>query len=252
MNEKLPDLDFEDNGLLSLSEVFYSLQGEGLFAGFPQLFIRTSGCNLKCLYCDTGYSLEERADFRFFEETLGNPFSAERLGELILGRLKRKSSFCITGGEPLIQAEPLEKLMRRLKGIAQMTILETNGTMPDKMNAISGLIDWVSMDIKLNSVDGCAPEIGTQVSFYEAALRCCKVYLKIPVCETICLEELEERLKALASVNPDTESFVQPIINDRGAVSTDYERLLEIVLEVQRFFKKSRASLQLHKLADWR
>ena len=73
-----------------INEIFYSIQGEGKWMGLPNIFIRTTGCNLRCSYCDTTYAYKE-----------GEENSIEEI-------LKKISKFhckkiCITGGEPLIQ-----------------------------------------------------------------------------------------------------------------------------------------------------
>ena len=99
---------------LKVNEIFYSLQGESSYAGRPCVFIRLTGCNLRCSYCDTRYAYEEGTDMEL---------------DLIMDQV---SSFrCplveITGGEPLIQAET-PALIRRLLENNFKVLLETNGS----------------------------------------------------------------------------------------------------------------------------
>ncbi len=100
---------------LKVNEIFYSIQGESLYAGVPCAFIRLSGCNLRCRYCDTRYAYEE-----------GCKMTVEQI-------LHRVEAFqCpvveVTGGEPLIQqAAPL--LIDRLIKAGNKVLLETNGSM---------------------------------------------------------------------------------------------------------------------------
>ena len=101
---------------LKINEIFYSIQGESLFAGLPCVFVRLSGCNLRCAYCDTAYA---------YEEGLVMP-----LGDII-NRIAGYDG-CrlveITGGEPLIQKDtPL--LVNELIDGGYRVLIETNGSM---------------------------------------------------------------------------------------------------------------------------
>lgn len=102
---------------LSISEIFFSLQGEGSHTGWPTVFIRTAGCNLRCLYCDTAYAQEEGA-----EKTL-----PEVLTAVAAYPCKR---VCITGGEPLLQRAAVLELARTLEARGYLLSLETNGSFP--------------------------------------------------------------------------------------------------------------------------
>ena len=99
---------------LKVNEIFYSIQGESTFAGRPCVFVRLTGCNLRCSYCDTRYAYEE-----------GNELEIDE----ILRRVK--SYTCplveVTGGEPLIQKET-PFLLRRLLDEGYQVLLETNGS----------------------------------------------------------------------------------------------------------------------------
>lgn len=99
---------------LNVTEIFYSIQGESLHAGRPCVFIRLSGCNLRCRYCDTRYAYED-----------GN---AMELGEIIS---KAKGFNCrlieITGGEPLLQPDTPPLINAFLDSGCEV-LLETNGS----------------------------------------------------------------------------------------------------------------------------
>ena len=100
---------------LQLSEIFYSIQGESSFAGYPCLFFRFSGCNLRCSYCDAKYTYEEPT----------NPTTIENL----LTEAARHPNVLIeiTGGEPLLQ-DGVYPLMDRLLAAGRTVLLETNGS----------------------------------------------------------------------------------------------------------------------------
>ncbi len=99
-----------------ISEIFYSIQGEGILAGVPSVFIRTSGCNLRCVWCDTPYtSWKAEGDHKTLDE--------------IMGYVERHSTghAVLTGGEPMIAPETPE-LARRLHAANQHITIETAGT----------------------------------------------------------------------------------------------------------------------------
>tara|TARA_B110001454_G_scaffold219198_1_gene251488 strand:+ start:59606 stop:60244 length:639 start_codon:yes stop_codon:yes gene_type:complete len=100
--------------MLKINEVFYSIQGESSWVGHPTVFVRTTGCNLRCTYCDTKYSYYEGA----FQET-----------ETLLNEIaKHKTKYvCLTGGEPLLQKE-IFPLMDLLVSQNYQVSLETSGS----------------------------------------------------------------------------------------------------------------------------
>ncbi|MBU2639130.1 MAG: radical SAM protein [Nanoarchaeota archaeon] len=100
--------------ILNISEMFFSLQGEGIFSGLPTVFIRTMGCNLQCNWCDTKYAYSGGEKINIKE---------------ILAKLKNMKTkrVCITGGEPLLQP-PIYKLMKILIDKGYNLSIETNGS----------------------------------------------------------------------------------------------------------------------------
>lgn len=100
---------------MKVCELFKSIQGESSFAGYPFVFIRCSGCNLRCSYCDTTYAYEE-----------GYEISEEQLLKKIAGFGIKSVAF--TGGEPLLQQEVfsvIDTLIRRTYTV----LVETNGSL---------------------------------------------------------------------------------------------------------------------------
>jgi 7-carboxy-7-deazaguanine synthase len=101
---------------LKISEIFYSIQGEGLLAGVPSVFVRTSGCNLRCTWCDTPYT----------------SWQPEGEDLPLGGILAEVRSHCaehvvVTGGEPMI-APDIVMFTQRLKELGQHITIETAGT----------------------------------------------------------------------------------------------------------------------------
>ena len=100
---------------MKISEIFYSLQGEGALAGVPSVFIRLAGCPLRCRWCDTKYAWEESA---------GTEYSIKEIVD-VAGQWKSKY-VVITGGEPMI-ADELSKLCKALESSAEHITIETAG-----------------------------------------------------------------------------------------------------------------------------
>ncbi|MEW6103527.1 MAG: 7-carboxy-7-deazaguanine synthase QueE [bacterium] len=131
----------------NINEVFLSIQGEGLLLGKRQIFIRFSGCNLRCDFCDTKYAQNKAKECVVFDEKIKNPISPSLLHNII----RKKAPFhsiSLTGGEPLLQADFIKEFLYFKE---YFVYLDTNGSLPDEFEKIKGLIDLVSMDIKLPS-----------------------------------------------------------------------------------------------------
>ncbi len=101
---------------LKITEIFYSLQGESDSVGFPTVFVRLTGCPLRCQYCDTAYAFSGG-------EWMNLDAIVERVRTLALRHV------CVTGGEPLAQKACLE-LLTRLCDLGLRVSLETSGALP--------------------------------------------------------------------------------------------------------------------------
>jgi 7-carboxy-7-deazaguanine synthase len=105
---------------MRISELFYSIQGEGTLVGVPSVFVRTSGCNLRCGWCDTPYASWK-------------PEGSERSVEEVLAEVEKHPArhVVLTGGEPMI-ARDLPELAARLREAGYHLTIETAGTvMPE-------------------------------------------------------------------------------------------------------------------------
>ena len=107
-----------------INEIFYSLQGEGFWTGTPAVFVRFSGCNLRCPFCDTAHQAF-------------TPMSADD----ILSACSEAPVVVLTGGEPGLQVDAA--LIEALHGAGYRVHIETNGTV-----ALPGGIDWVTLSPK--------------------------------------------------------------------------------------------------------
>ena len=108
---------------LRINEIFHSIQGEGTRAGMPCVFIRLTGCHLRCTYCDTEYAFYEGGWMTLNE-------IVARVRDYGCGMVE------VTGGEPLLQPA-VYPLMKRLADEFETVLLETSGAVPiDKVDAV--------------------------------------------------------------------------------------------------------------------
>lgn len=126
-NATIPVTDPEAG--LRLTEIFYSLQGEALTSGLPTIFVRLTGCPLRCVYCDTEYAF-----------TGGERQSLDTIISMIKSHPCKR--ICLTGGEPLAQPNAIE-LMKRLLSEDYEISLETAGalTVENVPPAVSKVMD---------------------------------------------------------------------------------------------------------------
>lgn len=100
---------------MRIIEVFHSVQGEGPLTGLRTTFVRTARCNLRCAWCDTPYSF--------------GPGRERSIDSLVRQVVRDRTRFvCLTGGEPLLQAESLD-FVRRLSDRGVVTVIETGGSL---------------------------------------------------------------------------------------------------------------------------
>jgi 7-carboxy-7-deazaguanine synthase len=104
---------------MQITEIYKSLQGESTYAGLPCVFVRLTGCNLRCTWCDSEYTFHGGRKMTI-EEVRGEVFRLSPGGGLVE----------ITGGEPMLQERELLPLMQHLIGDGYRLLLETSGERP--------------------------------------------------------------------------------------------------------------------------
>lgn len=137
----------------SIVEIFYSLQGEGRFVGYPALFVRFSGCNLNCPWCDTDWT-----------------YGVSMTKNMILDELHRRNQckmVVLTGGEPTLQVD--NELIDMLHDNGYSIHIESNGT---KLIQYEYDFDWVTISPKENWIEKHGDELkvvytGQDLSQYE-------------------------------------------------------------------------------------
>jgi len=121
---------------MKVCEIFLSIQGEGVTMGLPTTFVRLTGCNLRCKWCDTTYAYEE-----------GSEMSIDDIMVKVKGL--GCEQVCVTGGEPMCQ-EDVASLVDHLIGQGYLVTLETNGSVSIESLQCSEHL-MISLDVKCPS-----------------------------------------------------------------------------------------------------
>jgi len=241
---------------LQAVELFSSLQGEGIWIGARQIFFRLAYCNLACAYCDTDFAETpqcriETAPGSGKTTVLDNPLTVTAVLKVIDRWLKEypdlHQAINLTGGEPLCQAAALVAWLPEL-GKRLPIHLETNGTCPAELETLLPWLDFISMDIKLESVT----EQSTPWAEHRACLEMSghiSGQVKCVVGTGTPLTELEQAAGLLAEVAPETPLILQPVtIGGRPAVSGF--QLMGFQQAASRVHSLVRIIPQVHPLLD--
>ena len=184
-----------------VSEIFSSLQGEGLHVGERQIFIRFAGCPWRCRYCDTPDSLSEEG-----HPVLTVHDTLRRVQDLQKERDHRSVS--LTGGEPLLRSDFLAALIPPLKDLGLFIPLETSATHPHLFEKIADWCDVVAADIKLPSAIG-RPFWGEHEAFFRLAGS--RAFAKMVLTSATSDDELAETVRLLRSLDPVPPLVLQPV-----------------------------------------
>lgn len=239
-----------------LAEVFYSVQGEGLLVGLPQIFVRLAGCDLDCLYCDTPYARSCPPLARFEglggeQHTAENPVALSdvvaAVGELREGHPGNAVHSCaLTGGEPLLYPDFCLALAGALQQCDLPVLLETAGHHPGALRRISPFVSWVCMDLKLPST--LRTPLPLELFAWSAAACQAELFVKVPVAEIVSAEEFSEGVGVLAEARSELTLIVQPITSAGGLTAPRFPRLLDMLNIAAQLFSEVRIIPQCHQL----
>jgi len=219
-----------------IAEIFTSIQGEGLYAGQKQVFVRFAGCDLGCSYCD------EPAAKRAGKEL---PLSAIRkaIRKMVLTERVRAVSF--TGGEPLLQHSALLKLALYAKSLGLEVHLETNGTRYKELAEVIGAVDVVAADIKLPGTSGKA--LWAEHKKFLASAGS-KAFIKTVVTSETSLAEFRKAVELAAEASAFIPFFIQPV-TPTGRLKPPGRARLDVFYQIaSEKLKAVRVLPQLHKL----
>lgn len=219
-------------------DVFASRQGEGLFVGDPQVFVRFGGCNVVCDYCDTPESIPAGSGQKMDVEQV-----LARIETLDPKRQARTVS--LTGGEPLLQVGFLERLVPRLQGAGRQVYLETNGTLPRALERILEGCDWIAMDIKPSSAIG-RDHWEAQRWFLKTGEK--KIFTKMVLTANTKVEELRRAVDLISGVRREIPLVLQPATPWGKAKAIPLERLASWWALASRTLSDVRILPQVHRL----
>lgn len=179
-----------------IAEIFESVQGEGIYVGERQLFIRFHGCNLKCRFCDTS--------FQSYQE-----FLPEQLFSLMNNYTGSYHSVSFTGGEPLMQKNFLKEVLKLSSRRGNKNYLETNGTLFSELEEVIADVDIIAMDIKLPS--SCLHDglWRAHRRFLQVASKK-DVFIKSVICDSTNEEDIDKLISLIKEINPGVIVVLQP------------------------------------------
>lgn len=242
-----------------LHEIFTSIQGEALFAGLQQIFIRFCGCDLNCPWCDTPEARQDPPPVVWCQSkpgvrgfTIANPAGIEDVVGVVKRIIKNDPeraihSISLTGGEPLMHPEYVASLAAMLRPLELPIMLETNGQRPNDLQKVLRMVDWVAGDFKLDSamgrpIDGAARREFLRLAQYKRA------FVKIVLTDAATEEELDEVYAQIAAVDPACPVFLQPVTPVRGIQPPGGIDLIRFRALAMKHLRDVRIMPQIHKL----
>lgn len=210
---------------MRIAEIFHSVQGEGELTGVPSVFIRTSGCNLRCTWCDTKYAS-------------WNPEGKElAVPEIVRHATAFPARHCVlTGGEPMI-AKGLRELAGALQAAGRHITIETAGTIPPEAIAC----DLASLSPKLSNSTPAPGEIAEpwrerhessrlQPEVLRAWIECYPFQLKFVVEDARDLGEIDALLRAIDRPITPAKVLLMPQGIDPATLRDREQWLLDVCL----------------------
>lgn len=217
---------------VQIKEIFESIQGEGPYVGYNQLFIRFSKCNLNCRYCDTDFKSNLKE------------YSSKELADIV-NKFENIHSVSLTGGEPLLEIGFLQEFLPLTD---KKIYLETNGTLYQNLEKIVNFIDIISMDIKLNSSSGNGDLFDLHNRFIEIAQKAEKeIFIKVVFDEKITDEEISKTVKSAGKYG--IQIILQPK-TDGECLKLNREITEKIYNKFLLLYKNVRLIPQTHKFLN--
>ena len=237
-----------------VTELFSSIQGEGIYVGIMQVFLRLAGCGLGCCYCDTPTSKGEVADCVIYDgesvERIANPVSPERISDAataMAGRHPGIHSLSITGGEPLEQPDFLISFLEIFKKGGVPVYLETNGLEEEAARVVAPLADIISIDIKLPSLCGG----GKFFEIYERVLPLFagkEFFCKIVIADSMDISEFAEAVQLVSRYDRSTTVVIQPATPGKGCEGVGPDMLFDCYRKASIVLDDVRVIPQCHRI----
>ncbi len=231
---------------IRLSEVFTSIEGEGMLAGTKTMFVRLAGCPLKCYWCDTPYAIPMDS---------GDDISVEDVKKIIEGELQANTyKINFTGGEPLAQADGVIELAKFARSKGVKTYLESACYDAKKFAKVLPFIDICKVEFKLS--DAKATGDINYPTLLKNEFECLRIavevgkkpYIKVVVTNSSNpseLADLARRVFALIGSRNIAGFIIQP---SHGTDEPLLDRLFAFYDAVYPLYEQVRVVPQLHKL----
>jgi len=249
----------------NLSELYLSLQGEGLWVGIPMVFVRTTGCHRRCKYCDTEYALVAERKARLWlrwrtgdpDLMVDNPVPFGQVVEWVRQTASGLTSWVtFTGGEPLLQADFLAALGKALKERGFRILLETEGGLPEALRKVLPVVDAIAADIKLPSTTGEPLDWQATETFFRLIAQsgkeaCAKVVITPDIDES----EFREAVTMLAQLHAEHRQtlplILQPVTPARFVTEPpSLALLLRLLALAHSHLPDVRIVPQVHKFVN--
>ncbi len=272
VEETRKEADSVERGLREapIMEVFASIQGEGLYVGQPQVFLRLAGCPLRCSWCDTpgSWAIRDDASARIMtpegplrEDCWATPLQA--LTYIGVSEPREPRTVSITGGEPLMWPEFLLALATMVG--ERPLHLETAGAHPESLARVVHVFDHISLDLKLPADMGAPEELHrpgdpshenspSNESEWRAARRSClsliaerDACVKVVVAAGRQVHDYAALLEDLANLAPEVPLFLQPATPMGGVKSPDSSMLEDLVEDARDLGLVVRVVPQVHR-----
>lgn len=236
-----------------MAEIFESFQGEGIFQGKLEYFLRFSGCNLDCIGCDTLAYRERVEKFGFEGRIYKNPITPEELKTLfnkLFVHSKEVYPLNLTGGEPLNQADFIAEFLELLN-YPGLIHLETNGILTKEFSKIRKYIDFVSMDWKLEGTYGfrnfekCSIE--NMHKEFLASTKGIKAQVKLIVKDNP-VGEFEHAIGTIYKTRRNVSIIIQPFVDENNNMVDNHDMYRQFYRIANRFFPRVWIKPQIHKV----
>ncbi len=231
---------------VQLSEIFTSIEGEGILIGTKTMFIRMAGCHLGCIWCDTRYALPLNS---------GKAYNLDRVKAMICNELRPNTyKVNFTGGEPLLQHHAVADLAKFIKEKGLKTYLESSCFDSRRFEKILPFIDICKIEFKMsdsNAVDSDhhARLLMNERECLDMSIKCSKTtYIKVVVTALSSLGEFRKLLQDVFT-HIETRDLAGFVIQPSSAMEEpSLEKLLNFYDATYPIYQNVRIIPQLHKL----
>ncbi|MEA1908082.1 MAG: 7-carboxy-7-deazaguanine synthase QueE [Euryarchaeota archaeon] len=230
----------------NIYEIFNSVQGEGIYAGTRQVFVRFCGCQLRCEYCDTQGAHHPAGECRINDRRINNPMDVGVLIDTITDLWTPSTRhISLTGGEPLLH----HGFIKELANITPEPIyLETNSGFPKYARNVADMIDVAACDIKLPEHRSTADydrllhaELETIEIFHSMDVE---TFVKIIVLMKTTEESIKSAVSGIKSIDESIPLILQPVT----PMNIDIRKLLGLMDFAGTHLSDVRMIPQIHRM----